>query len=239
MAHNAYFQFKQFRIEQQRAAMKVGTDGVLLGAWCRTDGFHRALDIGSGTGLLSLMLAQRNPTLHVDAIDIDEGAYLDTRDNFEASSWNQRLNCEKRDLKQISAENHRKYDLIVCNPPFFRNSVKSVNPGRKLARHTDSLPNEELIGKVALLLSLNGFFNVVLPVTEERNFCNLASWERMFPRRITRVKPNPDYPPVRVLMEFGFESILEEEGTLSIETNTRHVYTEEFKGMVKNFYLNL
>ncbi len=239
MAHNTYFEFKQFRIEQERAAMKVGTDGVLLGAWCRTDGFNHALDIGSGTGLISLMLAQRNSSLLVDAIDIDEGAYLDTSHNFETSPWSQRLFCVQNDLKIFSAETPRKYDLIVCNPPFFTHAVKSAEPGRKLARHTDALSYEELIGNVALLLTVNGSFNVILPVDEEQHFCHLASWERLFPRRIVRVKPNPDLPPVRVLMEFGFEAVLEEEGLLTIETNTRHVYSEECKKLLKDFYLNL
>jgi len=239
MAHNTYFQFKQFRIEQQRAAMKVGTDGVLLGSWCRADGFHRALDIGSGTGLISLMLAQRNSSLLVDAIDIDGGAYLDTCHNFKTSPWSQRLFCVQNDLKIFSTETSRKYDLIVCNPPFFTQAVKSAEPVRKLARHTDALPFEELIGHASRLLADDGVFNVILPVGEENRFCHLASWERLFPERITRVKPNPDLPPVRVLIAFSREASLDEEGLLTIETSRRHEYTDEFKAMVNNFYLNL
>lgn len=239
MAHNHYFQFKQFRIEQQHAAMRVGTDGVLLGSWCRTDRYKQALDIGCGTGLLSLMLAQRNPGLSILAIDIDDGALKDTLLNFERSPWADRLQAQQADLNCFASETTRRFDLIVCNPPYFSRAIKPASIERRLARHTETLSFDQLAHHVSDLLSEQGAFSVILPASEERSFCSLASWHRLFVARITRVRASPDRSPVRVLIEFKREAVLEQDDELIVETGQRHTYTDRFKQLVSDFYLNI
>lgn len=238
MAKNNYFEFKQFRIEQNNAAMRVGTDGVLLGTWTNTANVNSVLDIGTGTGLVALMMAQRT-VAKIHAIDIDESAITDARYNFEHSKWNSRLTVE-----QISAQNYalrtaQKFDCIVCNPPFFNNSPKSQEKSRMIARHTDTLLFSDLIKSAAQLLTPNGTFNVVIPSDQETAFRNYANEERLFATRITHIKPNPVKPIKRVLIEFQTEGELIDENELILETETHHIYTPEAIKLFKDFYLKL
>ena len=238
MPKNNYFQFKQFRIEQNHAAMRVGTDGVLLGAWVKKSDYSRILDIGTGTGLLALMLAQRF-NAEIDAIDIDINAINDAKQNVSNSPWKNQINVFHSSIQDFSKITKHNYDLIVCNPPFFNNGVKPKDDKRKLARHTDSLSFSDLLNAAATVLKTDGTFNVILPLECEKEFKNFAFKQRLFATRITRIKPNPIKPIKRVLIEFQFEGELISENELTVEREIRHSYTPEFTNLVKDFYLNL
>lgn len=228
------FQFKQFSIAQENTAMKVGTDGVLLGAWSKVlEG--NVLDIGTGTGLIALMLAQRTKTALIDAIELDKVACEEAHQNFKTSKWNNRLTVIHTSIQNYYPT--KKYDVIVSNPPFFINSTKAPNSLRNTARHTDELPFNDLIASIKRLLNETGIFSLILPVEEANQFILLANQNGLFLTRKCLVKPNPTKAPKRVLMEFSFTetNILEE--TLTIETENRHEYTKEYITLTKDFYL--
>jgi tRNA1Val (adenine37-N6)-methyltransferase len=231
---SAKFQFKQFAIQQNLCAMKVGTDGVLLGAWTKTPN-GTVLDIGSGTGVIGLMIAQRNPNCFIDAIDIDENAFLQTKTNAENCPWNNRINVFHTSLQDFKP--NKKYQLIVSNPPFFVNSSKSGNAAKNTARHTDELSFEDLLHSVANLLLPDGIFSVVLPFAAAQEFTELAKTHQLYLNRWCKVKPNLAKPPKRVLMEFALHQQTLEQETLTIETNQRHVYTPAYQNLTKEFYL--
>ena len=159
---NPYFRFKKFTVYHDRCAMKGGTDGVLLGAWVNVLG-ENVLDVGTGTGLISLMMAQRNDKVVIDAIDIDGDAVSQAKDNIYNSPFGNRIKCWNASLQEFSSKVEKRYDVIVSNPPFFVQSLKSPNKERSLARHTDSLPIEDLIGLSASLLSQTGRISFIYP----------------------------------------------------------------------------
>ena len=197
------FQFKQFSLEQDRCAMKIGTDGVLLGAWTPlTNNPFSILDIGTGTGIIALMLAQRSYAEQIDALEIDDEAYEQATDNFENSPWSDRLFCFHAGLDEFVEEPEDEYDLIVSNPPFYTDDYKSENEKRDLARFTDAMPFEDLIEAAALLLSENGVFAVIIPFKEEEKFLALAKEYDFFPLKITRVKGTPTTETKRSLLAF-------------------------------------
>ncbi len=236
MANN-YFKFKKFTVQQELAAMKVGTDGVLLGAWANVELTERILDVGTGTGLIALMMAQRNSTAMIDAIEIDEQAYLQAGINFSNSLWKTRLNVKHADFQSYVKIQEKKYDLIVSNPPYFSNAVKNDCDKKRTARHTDSLSFDELIEGAVSLLSKEGRFSVVLPAEVEGSFIQLASGSSLKLNKLCRVKPTPAKPPKRVLMEFSFmEKELKTED-LIVEEFGRHQYSEKYKLLTKDFYL--
>jgi len=238
MGRNNYFKFKQFTIHQDNAAMKVGTDGVLLGAWASVHNVKSILDIGTGTGLIALMLAQRcNATLV--AIDKEASACIDARNNVNRSPWKNRVTILDTSLQEYLNNVPSQFDCVVCNPPYFTNSVKSGDIKRTLARHNDQLPFGILAEGVSHLLTPDGHFAVILPVSEEREFRMQAANFRLFPTRITRVKPKPSVPASRVLIEFMPEGTPGKEEEVTIETETHHEYQPEFTELVKDFYLNL
>ena len=155
---NDYFQFKQFLIKQDKCAMKVCTDACLLGAFAANRlplTVHRLLDIGTGTGLLSLMLAQRNLNAVIDAVEIDEAAAEQAKENFNNSPWKERLNVHNEPIQKFAKSINKKYDVIICNPPFFENDLKSNDNQRNLALHSAALSLEELISIVGFLLEKN------------------------------------------------------------------------------------
>ncbi|KAB2859896.1 MAG: methyltransferase [Flavobacteriales bacterium] len=228
------FQFKQFSIEQNLCAMKVGTDGVLLGAWTTIpDGL--VLDIGTGTGVISLMLAQRNANSIIHAIDIDKNAFLQSKSNFESSLWSDRIKAFHSSLQDFKPD--KRYQLIVSNPPFFVNSSKSENEAKNTARHTDELSFDALLQSVASLLLPDGIFSVVLPFAVAQEFTELAKTHQLFLNRLCEVKPNLAKPPKRALMEFSLHKKELETTALTIETNQRHVYTPAYQNLTKDFYL--
>ena len=233
------FRFKEFTIHQDQCAMKVGTDGVLLGAWASLDKQPESiLDIGAGTGLIALQLAQRSYAETIDAIELDDVAYEQCVANFEASPWVDRLFCYHAGFDEFVDEMDHKYDLIVSNPPFYAEDVASGNPFRDKARQSNSLPFDELVQGVSKFLTEDGIFAVIIPFKEEKSFVGLAEHVGMFPNRITRVKGNPDTDFKRSLMEFSFhqnEPIID---TLIIEEG-RHQYTKEYVELTQAFYLKM
>jgi len=233
------FQFKEFTIAQDKTAMKIGTDGVLLGAWAdlsyQPDSI---LDIGTGTGLIALQLAQRCDALTIDALEIEPDAYEQAVENFENSDWGDRLFCYHASLQEFTEEIDEKYDLIVSNPPFYNDTFKDLEDKRAAARHTFNLSFKELLSSTAKLLSSSGNCAFIIPFKEESSFLETAGNYGLFPQRITRVRGNIKTPVKRSLLQLGFdqsETIIAE---LAIEIE-RHVYTEPYKALVKDFYLNM
>ena len=219
--------------------MKIGTDGVLLGAWTPLiNNPYNVLDIGAGTGILSLMLAQRSKAAQIDAIEIDEDAYEQCVENFEASPWGDKLFCFHAGLDEFVDEPEDEYDLIISNPPFYTDDYKSDNSSRDLARFEDALPFEELIEAAALLLSDNGIFSVIIPFKEEERFVSLCKELDLFPLKITRVKGTPTAEIKRSLLAFCRmeQSPLIDELVIEI---SRHNYTPEYIELTKEFYLKM
>lgn len=219
--------------------MKVGTDGVLLGAWATLENNpYSILDIGAGTGLISLMLAQRSSAQQIDALEIDENAYEQCVENFESSPWADRLFCFHAGLDEFMEEPEEEYDLIISNPPFFSEDYHSDNEQRNQARFQDALPFEDLTEAAALLLSENGIFCVIIPFKEEEKFIYLAKEVDLFPKKITRVKGTPDSEIKRSLLAFSRNKSDVQIDEIAIEIS-RHNYTPEYISLTKDFYLKM
>ncbi len=233
------FQFKQFAIQHDKAAMKVGTDGVLLGAWVDiSSNPFSILDIGSGTGLIALMLAQRTDAELVDAVELNEQAYEQTVENFESSDWGNRLFCYHASFQQFANEIEDEYDLIISNPPFYATSDTTPSEDRTMARHVESLSYRDLLEGTSNLLSKNGECAFIIPFSEEDNFVAIAKEFRLLPNRITRVKGNLNSDLKRCLIQCSFNEKAVETTELQIEIS-RHNYTESYKNLVKDFYLKM
>jgi tRNA1Val (adenine37-N6)-methyltransferase len=236
------FRFKEFTINQDNTAMKVGTDGVLLGAWCSVADYPDSiLDIGSGTGVIALMLAQRSDAMTIDAVEVDENAYEQTVENFEKSDWGDRLYCYNATFQEFAneiTEEQESYDLIVSNPPFYTDEYETNDEARNKARFTTSLSFEELILGVSKILSLLGKYVVIIPFKEEDNFINLAKQHNLFLNRVCRVQGNHLSEIKRSLLEFSFSKTEIKTEHLIIETS-RHQYTKEYIELTKDFYLKM
>ena len=237
MPRNNYFQFKQFRIIQERSAMKVGMDGVLLGAWTDVSGADWILDIGTGTGLIALMMAQKNSAAQIDAIEVDPEALDEAVRNIQQSVWSERIHAELCSSQEFSERMSHKYDLIVSNPPFFSNGVKAPVENRARARHSNSLPLDSLISGAAGLLRENGLIALVLPIESLPQVEQLATLNKLFISRLCRVKPNPAKPDFRILIELTNSDCTIQESELMIEFEKHHDYTPEYKALTKDFYL--
>ena len=234
------FTFKQFVVEQDRCAMKIGTDGVLLGAWApTTNNPFSVLDIGTGTGIIAMMLAQRTNAEQIDALEIDEAAYEQAVDNFENSPWSDRLFCFHAGLDEFIEEPEDEYDLIISNPPFYSEDFKSDNAQRDLARFQDAMPFQDLIEAADLLLSENGIFAVIIPFKEEEKFLALATEFELYPFKITHVKGTPTTEIKRSLLALSRNKttdLVNDELVIEVE---RHVYTPEYIALTKEFYLKM
>ena len=219
--------------------MKIGTDGVLLGAW--TSLHHEPnliLDIGAGTGIIALQLAQRSDAETIDAIEIDDNAYEQSVENFENSDWGDRLFCYHASLQEYAQEIDDNYDLIVSNPPFYTDNFQTDNKSRNTARFTSALSFNDLLMSVSKLLNKAGVFSTIIPFKEEQQFIDLASKVHLFPSRICRVKGTPTSDIKRSLMEFCFRKGEIEPTELIIELE-RHQYTKEYVNLVSDFYLKM
>lgn len=234
------FHFKQFTVKQDQCAMKVGTDGVLLGAWATLNHSPSSiLDVGSGTGVIALQMAQRSLAESIDAIEIDENAHAQCVENFENSPWADRLFCYHASLQEYASEIDETYDLIVSNPPFFSEDYKTKSGSRDSARFNDALPFEHLIICAVRLLNDTGIFALILPYKETSDFIQTAERHGLFLKRICKVRGTAQAPIKRCLMEFSThrsKSFTEE--SLTIETS-RHNYTPEYKTLVGDFYLKM
>ena len=231
------FQFKHFSIHQDKTAMKVGTDGVLLGAWVKINkGLDSVLDIGTGTGLIALQLAQRSDCQTIDALEIEPNAFEQAVENFENSHWGDRLFCYHASLDEFANEIDDTYDLVISNPPFYDNSFKELEQKRALARHTKSLTFEELLFHTSKLLSKKGTCAFIIPYHEELKFLELASMNNLFPQRITRVRGNTQSNFKRTLLQLSCSKMPPKIEEMAIEIE-RHIYTEDYKNLVLDFYL--
>lgn len=234
-----YFEFKQFKVYHDQCAMKVGTDGVLLGAWVNiSSSTKNVLDIGTGSGLISMMLAQRNQEINIDAIDIDQNAINQALFNVEKSSYKDRIKCKLDDLNAFAKDTTNRYDLIVSNPPFFINSLKSPNDQRTIARHTDSLQIGDLIENASTLLTKDGCFSLIFPFEQKMRLLDIGIKYQLYPQRITNVYPTPYSQAKRVLIEYSRKKTDFEENHLTIETE-RHKYSNEFCALANDFYIKL
>ena len=230
------FRFKQFQICQDQAAMKVGTDGVLLGAWTQIGNAQTALDVGTGTGLLALMLAQRNANLQIDAVELDSQAAKQAQCNVQVSLWKDRINVFNVDFQQFKT--NIRYDLIISNPPFFDEQTLSPAKQRQMARHTVHLDIQTLLSKSAALLSPKGRLSIIYPATKYDEILRVATQNNLFINRLTFVKGNAKVKPKRILIELSRQQINTEENTLVIERE-RHVYTDAYVELTKDFYLKM
>lgn len=233
------FQFKEFSIQQNKTAMKVGTDGVLLGAWAQIKPeYFSLLDIGAGTGLIALMLAQKSNAEVIDAIELNDEAYEQTVENFEQSDWGDRLFCYHASLQEFVDEIEDEYDLIISNPPFYTSTFKELSEDRAMARHTESLSYTELLEGTSKLLSEIGSCAFIIPFSEEENFIKIASEYNLFPNRITSVKGTENSPIKRSLLQLSFQETEIETNELIIEIE-RHKYTQDYIDLVKDYYLKM
>jgi tRNA1Val (adenine37-N6)-methyltransferase len=230
------FVFKQFKILQDKCAMKVGTDAVLLGSWVNTSSAKTILDIGTGTGIIALMIAQKS-TARIDAIDIDKNASIQAEENIQDCKWKERICIHHISLQQYVIDSARKYDLIVSNPPYFVDSSKALEESRTNARHTDQLPFVDLLNGVLSLLNPTGSFYVILPKNESLVFREMAEEQKLFLTKLTRVITRTDKPEKRLLMQFEFTKKILEENSITIEQDERHNYTDEYKELTKDYYL--
>ncbi len=238
MKNHNIFKLKHFDIIQNLAAMKLGTDAILLGAWADASNSKSILDIGTGTGILALQLAQRYPTANISAIDIDKDAYQEAKLNFNNSPWKDRLICHHNTLEEYEKLG-KKHDFIICNPPYYDSSYKPQNIKRAQARHRDSLDYESLLSSTKKLLSNIGMAAFIIPNHTEDKFLDLANSYQLYPTHITNVKGNINAKTKRSLIQLSNipnDIIIKKE--LIIETK-RHQFTEEYISLVKEFYLDM
>ncbi len=261
---NPYFRFKQFTVYHDRCAMKVGTDGCLLGAWTplpssTTNPIH-VLDVGTGSGLIALMLAQRLPNAIIDAIDIDPGAIEQATFNFAQSPWPNRLRAHLCSLQEWhshltpSSQWNGLYDLIVSNPPYFINSLPNPDQQRNMARHTDTLSYAELFSCCTQLLSPTGIFSIILPASAESEILSTLNAKRsplnapLSTLHTTRVYSKPNTPPLRTLMAFSHSTLNAKRSTLSecpeaplnakrLTLTSSSSRSPEYTALMQDFYL--
>ena len=235
---NPHFQFKKFTVHHDKCAMKVGTDGILVGVWTNVSNSLSVLDIGTGSGLIALMLCQRSRQLNIDAIDIDLDAATQATENIMASPFSNQINVIHSCLQSYTDSCLKKYDLIVSNPPFFADSLKSPIPKRSIARHTETLQIDDLLFYSSRLLNENGRISLIYPFDYKVQIAQLALSNSLHITRLTNVHPTPSSKAKRILIELSKKECETETNDLTIEKE-RHRYTEEFTALVRDFYLKL
>ena len=218
--------------------MKVNTDGVLLGAWTNLEGTKTVLDIGTGTGLILLMIAQRSDAF-ITGVEIEKNAAEEAARNVLNSEWSSRILIQHISFQDFASATQQKFDLIISNPPFFSNSVKNTNPHLSMARHNHMLPFTDIINGTKKLLNEKGKLSLILPFDSAQEFIEKARLENLFITRLTEVKPFPDKKPNRCLMEFGMAQPVIFKTDMSVFDETGKDYSEEFKLLVRDFYLKL
>ncbi len=231
---NSFFNFKQFTIRQDRCAFRVGTDGVILGAYADVSTAKRILDIGSGTGLIALMLAQRSKA-DITALEPDNESYQQLLENISASKWDDRIHAVNGIIQEYNPE--FRFDLIVSNPPYFINSIKNPDARRSAARHNDNLSHQDLLKSVSELLEDKGIFSVIMPFAEGNIFIAEASEYGLFCNSILKIKPLPASDIRRLVVSLSRHKTKTAEKYLTIEHGPRHEFTEEYKVLTRDFYL--
>jgi len=231
------FHFKKFSIDDSEAAMKVGTDSVLLGAWAPCYNETRILDIGTGSGILALMMAQRNCKTQVDAIEIDFNAASMALLNVQLSPWTDQIQIINSSLQEFSSKENSEYSLIICNPPFFTNSLKAPDKARNVARHNDALPVRDLLGITSKLLTKSGKAAFIIPADAFENWKAEASNFNLYPTYITSVKSSPIHPPHRVMVVFSKEMNLKTTDTEICIYSSKNIHSAEYQELTREFYL--
>ena len=232
------FRFRQFSVEDDQSTMKVGTDGILLGAWIETGEAKNILDIGTGCGVIALMMAQRS-TASVDAIDISLESTDQARSNFLASPWKDRLKALHRSFMEHATNPENKYDIILTNPPFFRNSLKSLDSSRNLARHHEAFQLTELFEAVNIMLHETGALYIILPQTNTGLLMELALIHHLPVNHILNIKPKEDKIQNRVIMKFGRTKPEKVQVDELIIRHSDNSFTEKYKELTGDFYLSL
>ena len=229
------FRFKKFKVNQQNSAMKVGTDGVLLGAWADFRNPKTILDIGSGTGLIALMLAQRFPDAGISAVEIEHQAAAESKLNFKKSAWSERMTLIENDFLDFNPE--KTFDLLVSNPPYFINDLASNDKKRAGARNGE-LPLESLFEKARKLMHQQSRFCLIYPYDKRKQLNNAAIKNGFYPNELSLIYPIKNVPPKRILIAFGLIKNKElAESSLIIEENGRHQYSSDYRILTKDFYL--
>ena len=231
-----YFRFKQFTVHQDQAAFGVTTDSVLLGAWARIEDAGTILDISTGTGLLALMAAQRS-SARIVAIEPDYGSFVQAGLNFSASRWKERITLLNVAVQDFYLPDGSGFDAIIVNPPYFVYSLLNPDEAKARTRHTVTLSQNDLIESAARLLNQGGSLHLVLPVAESARFLVLAGSSEFYCTRRMLVKPTADKPPSRTLMTVGRQAVPCTDEELVIEKGGRHVYSDEYVSLTKDFYL--
>lgn len=232
------FTFKQFFVGHDRCAMKVGTDGVLLGAWAPVENACKALDIGCGSGLISLMLAQRQPRLHIDAIELDPVAAEQAAENFQASPWADRLQVYAENVLDFVQQTQNKYALIVSNPPYFEPAVSCRDLYRDQARYTGTLNHQSLLMCAKKLLTADGLFCVVLPGDVAENVEQLALQQGWSVFQRTNISDKSTTPIHRVLLAFSQQPTETLIDSLVLKQDDGKTYTPQFIQWITDFYVN-
>jgi tRNA1Val (adenine37-N6)-methyltransferase len=235
---NDTFEFKKFRIKQDRCAMRVSTDAVLLGAWVSPNGSSSILDIGTGTGVIALMLAQKSSAA-ITAIDIDKESTEQARLNVAESVFKEKVKVLHSSFQDLVTGSPQKFNLIVTNPPYFIDSLKNTHDTRTIARHTDALSFDDLLNGVKKLLDPKGKFCLILPKNEAILFRAKAEAKGLYLSKLLRIRTTMEKDTEkRHLMQFEFKESEFSESTLVIETDARHNYTEEYKELTRDYYIH-
>lgn len=235
---NSFFQFKQFIVHQDLCAMKVCTDACILGAWFaeKVPSYSLILDAGSGTGLLMFMLAQKNKG-EIHGIEIDFDAFKQQKENINESKWKERIKAFPGDFREYSFP--EKYDFIITNPPFFENSLQSSTDNKNIAKHSKELSLEELMRAISLNLKPTGTFGILLPFERSAYFEELAMKYNFFAKEKLQVKQTSAHNYFRTVMHFSRNNDLANAEYELIIKNEEGNYTEDFKELLKDYYLNL
>jgi tRNA1Val (adenine37-N6)-methyltransferase len=234
---NSYFAFKKFTIYHDKCAMKVGTDGVMLGAWVNVEHSENILDVGTGSGLIAVMIAQRSNAF-IDAVEIDENACLQAEENVKACPWNNRITIHHSTFRHFVEYTSTRYDLIVSNPPYFRNSLKPLLKSRSVARHDEQLSYESLLHYTLKLLSPGGHLCLIIPANSIMQIKDLAYFNCLYPSRLLMIRPNPDKEYSRCLIEFTKNKINKcAESEIIIKEKDSNEYTDDFRSLTIEYYL--
>jgi tRNA1Val (adenine37-N6)-methyltransferase len=234
---NDWFQFREFLVRQDRTAMKVGTDGVLLGAWAGSDSARQVLDIGTGTGLVAIMLAQRNPLAAITAIEIDHDSAGQAAENAARSRWASRIEVVEADFRTWTPDPEVHFDLIVCNPPYFSRSLKNPDDQKADARHDHRLPLEQLIERAGGFLAGNGVLALILPFARVGEAMAKAANCGLFLNREMRIRGHAGVPVKRVLLEWSRLQAEVRSGEMILETDARGKFSDEYRELTDQFYL--
>ena len=230
------FRFKQFTIRQDRCAMKVGTDGVLLGVWAAVDGKKQLLDVGTGTGLIALMMAQRNPAARIWGIDVDDAAVAQARENRDECPWSDRITILNCDFCYPFVLEGYQFDAIVSNPPFYKAQVYAPDAQRDMARRSEALPMDQFMRNAANMLAPDGSLSLILPFADVNDAVGEAAVNGLYLKRRCDVVTTAGKPPKRSMLEFS--GIMEPTNVSSITIyDENHQYTDEFRRLTEPFYL--